>query len=99
MKKIETFVKIVGAGLILTISFLALANEAKSQTKADTLRHCAGIKADKTPCKSTFIVKGTNYCSAHNPAPIHCAGKNSKKEPCKMTVKQAGEFCRFHKEN
>jgi hypothetical protein len=28
---------------------------------------CAGFKLNGTPCNSPFVVKGTRYCSAHQP--------------------------------
>jgi len=28
---------------------------------------CAGFKIDGTPCTSPFVVRGTRYCSAHQP--------------------------------
>lgn len=96
-KHLNLILKLVGLILILTCTFLAIANDVRAQnTPTDTLTTCAGLKADKTPCKSTFIVKGTKYCTAHNPNAIKCAGKNSKGLPCGMTVKEKGEYCRYH---
>lgn len=95
-------IKLIGAALIITGTLLALANEVKAQTDTippKEIKTCAGMTKTGQKCKSTFIVKGTDYCSAHNPEAVKCAGLTSKNEPCKMTVKQPSEYCRFHKEN
>ena len=81
--------------LILIAALLIASYAAQAQT---TVRHCKGITSKAQKCKSTMIIKGTDYCNAHNPAAIKCAGKNAKGKKCGMKVKKAGEFCRFHQE-
>lgn len=90
-------IKIIGTASILTCAILAIANDVNGQTPQDSVKTCKGVKADKTGCKSTFIIKGTDYCAHHNPAAIKCSGKNSKGLPCQMNVPSKGEMCRFHK--
>ena len=92
-------IKLIGAAIIVGCAVLAIAQEATAQTTTTAqkeVKTCKGVKADKTNCKSTFIVKGTDYCNAHNPNAIHCSGTTAKNQPCKMSVKAQGEKCRFH---
>lgn len=74
---------------IVLFSLSATAQDAK---------RCAGMTKAGQPCKSTFIVKGTDYCRMHSPTAILCAGVKADGTGCKMVVKQAGEKCRHHKQ-
>lgn len=76
----------------LIISILLMAMGAVAQVP----KHCAGITKKGESCKSTFIIKGTDYCRAHSPGAIHCAHIKSDSTQCKMIVKTSGELCRFH---
>lgn len=67
-----------------------------AENTVKTIKTCKGMTKAGEPCKATMIIKGTEFCNAHNPDAIKCSGQTSKKEPCKMTVKVAGLFCRFH---
>lgn len=94
--KKEVIIKTIGAIILITCAILAIANDVGAQTPQDSIKTCKGVKSDKTGCKSTFIVKDTDYCQAHNPNAVKCSGTNSANKPCGMTVKQQGNFCRYH---
>lgn len=97
--KKEVIIKTVGAIILITCAILAIANDVGAQTPQDSIKTCKGVTKSNLPCKSTFVVKETDYCNAHQPNAIKCSGTNSKKQPCGMTVKQQGDFCRYHKQN
>lgn len=75
--------------LILLLTLFALS------VSANPPQLCKGTKADKTPCKSSFVM-ADGYCKAHSPTTLKCGAMTSKKQPCKMMVSKAGEKCRFH---
>lgn len=79
----------------MIVSILLLAVSAVAQVP----KHCAGLTKKGEPCKSTFVVKGTEYCRLHQPSAIHCAFIKPDGTTCKMIVKLSGEMCRFHKVN
>jgi hypothetical protein len=93
----KQFITVLALSIALICAGYLSGRAQTTQTAQNTVKTtCKGVKADKTACKSTFIVKGSEFCASHNPEAIKCAGLNSKKQPCGMTVKTKGEFCRHH---
>jgi hypothetical protein len=94
--------KIIKIGIIAFITVMAAISAGAQTATQDAakpekqVKTCKGITKAGNPCKSTFVVKGTDFCNSHQQNAIKCAGKNAKGEKCGNSVKVAGAYCRFH---
>lgn len=92
----KQFLTVLALSIALICAGYLSGRAQTTQTAQNSVKTtCKGLKADKTNCKSTILLK-TGYCQHHNPEAIRCSGLNSKKQPCALPVKTKGEFCRFH---
>lgn len=92
----KQFITVLALSIALICAGYLSGLAQTTQTAQNTVKTCKGTTKAGEPCEATMIIKGTEFCNAHNPASIKCSGTTAKKEPCKMTVKTKGEFCRFH---
>lgn len=95
--EVKQFITVLALSIALICAGYLSGRAQTTQIAQNTVKTtCKGLKADKTACKSTFIVKGSEFCASHSPNTIRCGAKTSNGGECKNIVKEQGLKCRYH---
>jgi len=87
-----------------------LRNQSVATTSTSGRKTCAGTRADGQPCNSTFVIRGTLYCTHHDPSKVSTTPKKAPKstspkvakQPCQGTTKKGApcaslpDFCKSY---
>ncbi len=88
MKKESTLPTLLALIVVAICVCMALTSNAQ----------CQGKTKKNEPCKSTFVIKGTNFCRFHNPKATLCSFIKRDSTQCRNVVnlKRNPHFCFIH---